>query len=127
MFKYRVDGSITDKGHNESYNTLRRVNIRSGGGLLKEIKKESQEIVPYKTGNLRSAAHYSVRRNPISVTGMFWYDEEKAPYAMVQHETPDPPWSHSGGRRWHYWSDPINSREQDIEDIWRECFEGVWG
>lgn len=95
--------------------------------LLKEIKQESQEIVPLRSGNLQSAAHYSVRRNPVSVTGQFWYDTDKAPYALVQHETPDPPWSHLPGRRWHYWSDPVDAREQDIEDIWRKCFEGVWG
>tara|TARA_R100001086_G_scaffold234689_1_gene157071 strand:- start:170 stop:622 length:453 start_codon:yes stop_codon:yes gene_type:complete len=100
--------------------------------MAKEIKEESQEIVPYREGLLHDSAFYQVRRNKESVVAQVGYHVEKVEnrgfyYAWIQHETPDPPWQHTDGRRYRYLSEPIERREDDIDDLWATAFEGVFG
>ena len=96
-----------------------------------DIKRRSKEIVPYRSGDLRKAIHYRVVRGKISVSADIWYDENQAvhrgfKYAWIQHETPDPPWSHTGDRQWHYLSDPLEEAEGDMDEIWIKSFKDVW-
>ena len=99
--------------------------------IAKEIKAESQSIVPYREGLLHDNAFYKVRRNPKSIVAQVGYHSEEVVnrgfyYAWIQHETPDPPWQHTDGRRYKYLSEPIERREDDIDKLWRIAFSEVW-
>ena len=85
------------------------------------IKNESQDIVPYDTGNLHDSAHYKVIRQKYVVHADVWYDVSKAPYAWIQHE--DETIQHSGNRQAKFLWIPITAREGVMETIWANTFE----
>ena len=91
--------------------------------IAREIKQSSQDQVPYDEGNLHDSAHYLVRRFPHYVTARIWYDEDKAPYALMQHETPPSIFRHEAGRKWKYLEDPVTAREDDLEELFRDDFQ----
>ena len=101
-----------------------------------DIKRESQQMVPYRTGNLHDSAHYRVRRGGYVVTADIWYDAVKAPYAWLQHETkPSKSWKHpirmrSGAppfaKDWKFLEKPIQDHEQNMDNIWVRSFRGVF-
>lgn len=101
--------------------------------MAQEIKAESKEIVPERDGLLRSQAFYRVGKSKDNeqVSAQIGYHVEEVEnrgfhYAWIQHETPDPPWQHTDGRRYKYLSEPIERREDDIDNLWRIAFSEVW-
>ena len=99
---------------------------RSMKRITKSIKKRSQELVPYKTGRLSRSAYARVIRSRNIVTGKVGYDSRKAPYAMLQHETPPPPprWTldnptfrHKRPTKWKFLQQPLMEHADDFREV----------
>jgi hypothetical protein len=57
--------------------------------IVKDIKENSQLMVPYKTGDLQKSAYARVERRFLDVKAEVGYDERgKLGYALLRHEEP---------------------------------------
>ena len=89
------------------------------------IKNESQDIVPYDTGNLHDSAHFRVRRQKFGVTADIWYDTNKAFYAWGVHENFNKVTFHHGKQE-KFLEIPIREHESQMDDIWAYAFRNVY-
>jgi len=99
---------------------------RAMNRITKSIKKRSQELVPYKTGNLHDAAFAKVTRSRNIVDGTVGYRSSKAPYAFLQHETPPPPpayskdnptFRHTAPTKWKFLQQPLMEHADDLREV----------
>lgn len=89
----------------------------------RDLKKRSQDVVPYDNGDLSRSAEVSTEVDGTTVRAAVSYD---TPYAAVQHE--DTTLRHQDGRQAKYLSGPQRSKAQKynqyIEDEARRALEG---
>jgi hypothetical protein len=121
---FRMDPRTVRNVKKKMQQSTQRI-LNAAAKILKKeailIKKESQILVPYDTGNLHDSAHYKVIRRKYSVYADIWYDADKAPYSWIQHEDETIP--HDAPTRAKFLLIPLMAREARMEEVWAEIFD----